>query len=155
MQSGDPVEDEHLLLRRFDPGHAIESYRDEGTGISHPTANAFTFDTEEPERRGLSVYDDTVLEQATLERRAILDQRWSAVAGAAAATLRAIVRPGENPDEPGPYDPRHDPFPDGDTRPVQEAHCLVWRPEPIGAHRRKLQEQFVAAFSPLPLTRDV
>lgn len=151
-EPGDPVAGHHLLLRRFDPMHEMESYRDQATGDAYPTPNAFNWDSEREGQKAFSAFDDAVLAAHGLEPRAVSRGRFLGLAGATASTVRGIVR-SEDDAPPGPFQPEHDPFPEGATEQVEAAHCLVWRPEPLGQNARKLRERLADSFQPVALQR--
>lgn len=143
---GQPVPDGHLLLRRFDPNNEDESTYDEVLKVYSLKPSAFDWNSRDEGRIGTSVYDDAVLMEHALSRQLIPQPRWTDLAGATAETVRAVGSPDSV------FSPEHEPYPNGSTRPVDVAHCEVWRPEPT-ANRRALLIALGQQFKSVPVTR--
>ena len=121
------VDDNDLLLRRFDP-QKTENFTTDEAGLPSRLRQSALFFDETPEAYECSVYQDSKLEQLGLQRADCIEAErptWM-LATATAAQVRSVKR-ATVPADPNPFSVLEDEYPRGreDIHPRDGAHAVI------------------------------
>jgi len=126
LVAGDPLPDDDLALRRFDPNEKKSWSFDEASKTERLRSGAFRFDAYEDGTAGCSVYQRGALPRLELRVADCLEAPRTAMAAAAAEAIRAVKR-ANVPDAVSPFDVVEDPYPHGEegVHARDGAHALI------------------------------
>lgn len=125
--NGDSLDDEELVIRRFDPSKP-ENFTSDDAGLpSRLRQSSLRFDLE-GEFFGCSVFQDSQLRDLGLRRADCIEAEkphWE-IAAATANAVRSVIRE-TLPQQPNPFDVIEDRFPDGNPPKHDRdgAHALI------------------------------